>query len=163
MDPDSTALDPEAIYQFRLRLELGGAARAQPAGRAPELARALRAAAADIAGRVESVAAVVDALGVRGWRPDEDTPAAGRGVRSDAGFSGPSGPSLPDAVLLVREVRPSEAAADLSTLPSPLAEEVVRACVVRADTLDLPLVISDGGLRLRYTPREYLETFAVRG
>ncbi|HEX4216427.1 MAG TPA: hypothetical protein VIA06_24175 [Candidatus Dormibacteraeota bacterium] len=163
MDPDSTALDPEATYQFRLRLDLGGAARAQPPGRATELARTLRAAAAEIAGRVEAVAAIVDALGARGWRPDEDTPPAGRGVRNDAAFSGPSGPALPDVVLLVREARPAEVAGDLAALRSPLAGEVVRDCVVRADTLDLPLVMGAGGLGLRYTPREYLETFAIRG
>jgi hypothetical protein len=163
MEPDSTTLDPGATYQFRLRLELGGSARAQPPGRAAELARTLRAAAAEIASRVEAVAALVDALGARGWRPDEDTPAAGRGVRNDAGFSGPNGPALPDAVLLVREARPREAAEDLGGLPSPLGAEAVRDCVVRADGLDLPLVVREGELGLRYTPREYLETFAIRG
>ncbi len=162
MGLDDRRLDPISRYRFELRLELGSPARVEQHVTTGMLAASVREAGTQIAERAAAVAAVLDRLDGLGWRPAEDPPA-GREVLPSHGFTAPQGPVLPEYVRLVREATAADVARDLQQARDGLGEELERSLAVRFEGLDLPVQVGPEGGELRYSPREYLNTFSIRG
>jgi hypothetical protein len=158
MGMDTRALDAGRTYPFQLRLTLGTVAPVAPASSIRELEAAVRTAGQVLSRRSEHVADVLRRLDERGWRPLNSVPA-GREVLAGHGFAGPEGAALPEAVSVVKDASPGEVARDLSWADG----ELTASLTVRVEDLDLPAVLTADSAELRYTPREYLETFPVRG
>ena len=157
MGIDTRALDAGRTYPFQLRLTVGTITPVAPASSVRELEAAVRGAAETLARRVELVADVLHRLGELGWRPLNGAPA-GREVLAGHGFAGPDGPALPEAVSIVKDASPGEIASDLAGA----GVEVTESLTVRLDDLDLPVLLTAEAAELRYSPREYLETFSIR-
>ena len=158
MGMDTRALDAGRTYPFQLRLTLGTVAPVAPASSIRELEAVVRTAGQVLSRRSEQVADVLRRLGERGWRPLNSAPA-GREVLAGHGFAGPEGAALPEAVSVVKDASPGEVARDLSWADG----ELTASLTVRVEDLDLPVVLTADSAELRYTPREYLETFSIRG
>jgi hypothetical protein len=158
MGIDTRALDAGRTYPFQLRLTLGTIAPAAPAYSVHELEAAVRGAGQLLAHRAEEVAGVLHHLAERGWRPLNSAPA-GREVLAEHGFAGPDGFALPEAVSIAKDASPTEVARDLAGAGGDLEDGLT----VRLDDLDLPVVLTGDSAELRYSPREYLETFPIRG
>jgi hypothetical protein len=161
MDLESRALAAGQAYRFQLRLTLGTVAPVATPSRTTELAAGVRRAGDVLGRRAEAVAGALDRLGPRGWRPDDAAPA-GREVLAPHGFAGVDGSSLPEAVAVVREATPEEVARDLAEAGGDLAEELGQSLAVRVEGLDIPARLDAGPPELRYSPKEYLETFSIR-
>jgi hypothetical protein len=159
---DDRRLDPASRYRFELRLELGSPARVDQYVTSGMMAASVREAGVHIAERAAAVAAVLDRLDGLGWRPAEDPPA-GREVLPAHGFTAPQGPVLPEYVCVVREATAADVARDLQQVRGRLGDELERSLAVRFEGLDIPVRVGPEGGQLRYSPREYLETFSIRG
>jgi hypothetical protein len=159
MAMDTRALDAGRTYPFQLRLTLGTIAPVAPASSVRELEAAVRDAGETLARRARLAAEILGRLGERGWRPLNSAPA-GREVLAGHGFAGPEGAVLPEAVSIVKDASPGEAARDLAGAGYDLVTE---GLTVRIEDLDLPVVLNGDAAELRYSPREYLETFSIRG
>lgn len=162
MSIDSRALDAAATYRFRLRLTLGTSVPVAPFLATGALAAAIRRANAALAARADAVAEVVEGLGARGWRPLNAAPA-GRDVLATHGFAAPDGSTLPEAAALVKEARAADVARDLAEAGGGLAAELEESLAVRVEGLDIPARLCRGSAELRYSPREFMETFGIRG
>jgi hypothetical protein len=161
MGSDTHALDAGRPYRFQLRLTLGTVAPAAPATSVRELEATVRHAAEQLARRAELAADVLGRLGERGWLPLNSAPA-GREVLAGHGFAGPDGAVLPEAVSVARDALPAEVARDLADVLGEPTAELVQTLTVLVDDLDLPVVLTAESAELRYSPREYLDTFSVR-
>ncbi|HYW23178.1 MAG TPA: hypothetical protein VE953_03385 [Terriglobales bacterium] len=161
MGIDTRALDAGRIYTFQLRLTLGIIAPVAPATSVRELEAEVRTAGQSLARRAELVANALRDLGERGWRPQNSAPT-GREVLSGHGFAGPDGSELPEAVTVAKDAPPGEAAQDLAAVARDLAADLAESLTVRLEDLDLPVVLTAEAAELRYSPREYLETFSIR-
>jgi hypothetical protein len=160
MGMDTRALDAGRTYPFQLRLTLGTIAPVAPASSIRELEAAVRGAGEAVSRRAELAADVLRRLGERGWRPQNSAPA-GREVLAGHGFAGPEGPALPEAVSIAKDASPGEVASDLARAGDD--DVVTQGLTVRIEDLDLPVVLNSDTAELRYSPREYLETFSIRG
>jgi len=159
MDLDSRTLPPGVAYRFQLRLPLGTVGPLAVPSRTADLAAGVRRAADVLARRADAIAGVLDRLGERGWRPVDVAPA-GREVLAPHGFAAADGSALPEAVAVVREATAEEVARDLTEAGGELADGLT----VRIEDLDIPATLDAAGTAtLRYTPREYLSTFSIRG
>jgi hypothetical protein len=158
---DSKALDAGRAYRFQLRLTLGTVVPAATVSSARGLEAEIRAAGLALSRRAELVADALHRLGERGWRPLITAPI-GREVLAGQGFAGPDGAALPEAVTVARDAPPAEVTADLAGVDPDLTAVLAEGLTVRVEDLDLPVVLSGGSAELRYSPREYLETFSVR-
>jgi len=164
MDSNELALDPEAVLAFRLRLRVGHAMPVEPAHRIADASSQLRVRGAAVAQRSARVAEVVDALGERGWRVVGDEVVEGaRETVSATGFAALDAEALPPAVLVARDARPAEIAADLAAAFGTDAGEIPAETTVRVDGYDLPVRLAGGSMALVYSLRTYLETFSIRG
>jgi hypothetical protein len=162
MGIDTRALDAGRTYPFQLRLTLGTIAPVASATSVRELEAGVRGAGRTLSRRAELVADALRRLGERGWRPLNTAPA-GREVLAGHGFAGADGSVLPEAVGVVKDASPGEVARDLSTADGELGPELAASLTVRLEDLDLPVVLTADSAELRYSPREYLETFSIRG
>lgn len=162
MGIDTRALDAGRTYPFQVRLTLGTIAPVEPPTSVRELEGWVRGGGQTLSRRAELVADVVHHLGERGWRPQNHAPA-GREVLAGHGFAGADGVVLPEAVALVKDGSPEEVARDLTGAGGELAAELAEGLTVWLDDLDLPVVLTAESAELRYTAREYLETFPIRG
>jgi hypothetical protein len=162
MGIDTRALDAGRTYTFQLRLTLGIIAPVAPATSVRELEAEVRRAGQSLARRAELVAGTLHQLGERGWRPQHIAPA-GRDVLATHGFAGPDGSELPEVVSVAKDALPAEAAGDLAAVAGDLVADLGESLTVRFEDLDLPVVLSAEAAELRYSPREYLETFSIRG
>ena len=162
MDLDSHALPAGPAYRFQLQLALGTVMPTATPARMGDLAAGVRRAGAALARRADAIAGALDRLGARGWRPVDAAPA-GREVLAPHGFAGLDGSALPEAVAVVREATPLEVARDLAEAGGDLAGELGASLLVRVEDLDIPVRVDGEGATLRYSPREYLETFPLRG
>jgi hypothetical protein len=159
MSLDSRDLDAATVYRFRLRLALGTPSSVAPPRSVREVVAGIRHAIGRLAARAEEVAATAEHLGERGWRTLSDAPT-GRDVLATHGFAVPDGTTLPEEVGLAREASAREVAADLAGA-GPLAGELEESLTVRVEGLDIPVRLRPAP-ELRYSPREFLETFSVR-
>jgi hypothetical protein len=155
---DDRSLAADVAHRFQVRAALGTPAPVGPPPGPRELAAGIRRAAGLLAGRAEAVAAVADRLGARGWWPLHEAPG-GRDVLATHGFALPDGATLPASVVLVREATAAQVAADLAEAGGSLAGELEAGLTVRVEGLDIPVRVGPGLAELRYSPREYLETF----
>src|SRR5215471_8534801 len=162
MDLDSRTLPPGVAYRFQLTLPLGTVTPLATPSRVADLAAGVRRAGEVLARRADAIAGVLDRLAERGWRPVDAAPA-GREVLAPHGFAGLDGSALPEAVAVVREATPLEVARDLAEAGGDLAGELGASLLVRVEDLDIPVRVDGEGATLRYSPREYLETFPLRG
>ena len=162
MGIDTHTLDSGRTYTFQLRLTLGIIAPVAPATSVHELEATVRGAGQKLARRVELVADALRLLGERGWRPQHLAPA-GREVLAVHGFAGPDGSELPEEVIVARDATPGEVARDLAAAAGDLTDELAESLTARVEDLDLPVVVTADSARLRYSPREWLETFPIRG
>jgi hypothetical protein len=162
MDPDSRTLDNNAIYRFQVRLSLGAVAPVAPAQGMGELAAGLRRAGDVLSRRAEAVAAEFGRLGECGWRPLGTAPS-GREVLAPHGFAGPDGVTLPEAVGVVRDATPAEVASELAGAGDEVRAELLETLSVRVEGLDIPVRVGPDAAELRLSPREYLDTFSIRG
>lgn len=162
MDPESRVLDAGATYRFQLRLSLGAVAPVAPAPGMGELVAGLRRAGEVLSHRAEAVAAELGRLGRCGWRPLGMAPS-GREVLAPHGFAGPDGVTLPETVGAVRDATPAEVARELADARDEVRAELFETLSVRVEGLDIPVRIEPGAAELRYSPREYLDTFSIRG
>jgi hypothetical protein len=158
MGIDTRALDAGGTYLFQLRLTLGTIAPVAPASSVHELETEVRGAGEMLARRAERVAGLLHHLAERGWLP-LNSPPAGREVLSGHGFAGSDGPALPEAVSIAKDASPGEVARDLADAAGDLADGLT----VRLDDLDLPVMLTADSAELRYSPREFLETFSIPG
>lgn len=158
MGMETRALDAGRAYPFQIRLTLGTVAPVAAASSVRELEATVRGAGQALWRRSERVADVLHRLAERGWRPQNSAPA-GREVLSGHGFAGPDGATLPDAVSVVKDASPGEVARDLAWADGELDGDLT----VRLEDLDLPVKLTGESAELRYSPREYLETFSIRG
>jgi hypothetical protein len=158
MGIDTRALDAGGTYQFELRLTLGTIVPVAPASSVHELEAAVRGAGETLARRAGHVAGVLRHLAERGWLPLNSVPA-GREVLTGHGFAGPEGATLPEAVSIMKDATPGEVARDLAGAVGEFADGLT----VRLDDLDLPVVLTADSAELRYSPREYLDTFSIPG
>ena len=161
MGSDTHTLDAGRPYRFQLRLTLGTIAPVAPATSVHELEATIRHSSEQLAKRAELAADVLSRLGERGWRPLNTAPG-GREVLAGHGFAGPDGAVLPEAVSVGRDARPAEVADDLAEVVGELEVELVQTLTVLVDDLDLPVVLTAESAELRYSPREYLDTFSIR-
>lgn len=161
MGIDTRALDGGRPYRFQLRLALGTIVPVATASSTRELEAEVRAAGRALSRRAELVADALRRLGERGWRPLATAPI-GREALSGQGFTGPDGTALPESVTVARDARPAEVAGDLAGAAGELTADLAEGLTVRVDDLDLPVVLTGESAELRYSPREYLETFPVR-
>jgi hypothetical protein len=161
MGIDTRALDAGRTYPFQLRLTLGTIAPVASASSLRDLEAGVRGAGLALSRRAELVADALRRLGDRGWRPLNSAPA-GREVLTRQGFAGPDGSVLPEAVGIVKDASPGEVARDLAATGEKLAAELTERLTVRVEDLDLPVVLTADSAELRYSPREYLETFSIR-
>jgi hypothetical protein len=157
MGMDTRALDAGRTYLFQLRLTLGTIAPVAPASSVRDLETAVRGAGDALSRRSEQVAGVLHRLAERGWRPLNSAPA-GREVLAGHGFAATDGGVLPEAVSVAKDASPGEVAGDLAWADGEPAGELT----VRLDDLDLPVVLTSDSAQLRYSPREYLDTFSIR-
>jgi len=164
MDAEGLALDPEAVLPFRLRLRVGDAMPVEAPHRIADASSQLRTRGAAVARRSERVAGLVDELGGRGWRVVGDEVVDGaRETVSTTGFAALDAEPLPPAVLVARDARPAEIAADLAAAFGADAGEIPAETTVRVDGYDLPVRLAGGSMALVYSLRTYLETFSIRG
>jgi hypothetical protein len=161
VDIESRALDRRTVYRFQLRLALGTVVPAAAPPRIGELAAGVLRAGALLARRAEEVAGTLDRLGERGWRPIAGT-WTGRELLAPRVFAGPEGSELPESVTLAREAMPDEVARDLEEAGGDLRAELAENLEVRVDDLEIPAWVGHEEAGLRYSPREYLETFPVQ-
>jgi hypothetical protein len=162
MGIDTRSLDAGRTYSFQLRLTLGTIAPVASASSVRELEAIVRQSGELLSRRAELVADALRRLGERGWRPLNIAPT-GREVLAGHGFAGASGPALPEAVGVVKDAGPAEVAGDLAATGGELATELADNLTVRVEDLDLPVALTAGSAELRYSPREYLATFSIRG
>jgi hypothetical protein len=160
MSLDSRALDAAAVYRFRLRLPVATSSSVAPPRSVRDIVAGVRRASGQIAARAEEVASAAEHLAARGWRTLSDAPS-GRDVLAGHGFAVPEGETLPEEVGLAREASAPEVAADLADA-GPLASELEESLTVRVEGLDIPVRLRPAP-ELRYSPREFLETFSIRG
>jgi hypothetical protein len=161
MDVDSRALEPGTVYRFQLRLALGTVAPIALAQRIGDVADGVRRAGDQLARRADAVADALSRLGERRWRTIDAAPT-GREVLAPHGFAGLDGSSLPEVVCAVKEATPEEVARDLAEAGGDLRGELFENLAVWVDDLDIPARVGSGEPALRYSPREYLETFSIR-
>ncbi|HSR22847.1 MAG TPA: hypothetical protein VLW53_04805, partial [Candidatus Eisenbacteria bacterium] len=88
--------------------------------------------------------------------------SSGRDVLAQRAFAGPEGTALPEAVNVVKEATPAEIARDLAEAGGELEAELAESLAVRVDDLDIPARVGLDEASLRYSPREYLDTFSIQ-
>jgi hypothetical protein len=159
MSFDDRELAPDAVRRFRVRLTVGTPAPVAPSG-PRDLAAGIRLAAELLAARAQAVAAVTERLGASGWWLMDEAPM-GRDVLATHGFAAPEGATLPASVVLVKDAAAAQVAADLADANGRLAEELEESLTVQVDDLDIPVRVGPTRVELRYSPREYLQTFPV--
>jgi hypothetical protein len=162
VDVNSRALEPGTVYRFQLSLALGTVAPVALPLRIGDVAAGVRHAGDQLARRADAVADVLSRLGERRWRTVDVAPI-GRDVLAPHGFTGLDGSALPEVVSAVKEATPEEVARDLAEAGGDLRGELFESLAVRVDDLDIPARVGSGEPALRYSPREYLETFSIRG
>lgn len=161
MDLESRALERGTTYRFQLRLDLGTVTPAVTPSRMGDLAAGVRRAADLLARRAEAVAGLIDRLAALGWRPLDAAPI-GRETLAPHAFAGPQGSALPESVAVVREATPEELARDLADAGGDLTDELTETLTARVEGLDIPTRLdAAGAAELRYSPREFLETFSI--
>jgi hypothetical protein len=159
---DSRALDAAASYRFRIRLALGTSAPVAPFPTTANLVAEIRSASAGLAARAEAVATALEGLGARDWRPLNEAPS-GREVLATHGFAVLEGSTLPEAAILAKEATAADVARDLAEAGGELSDELEQSLAVRVQGLDIPARLGPGPAELCYSPREFMETFGVRG
>jgi hypothetical protein len=162
MGIDTRALDAGRTYPFQLRLTLGTIAPVASASSVRELEATVRHSGELLSRRAGLVADVLRRLGERGWRP-LNLPPTGREVLAGHGFAASDGSALPESVGVVKDATPGDVARDLTAAGSELAAELAAGLTARVEELDLPVALTADSAELRYSPREYLETFSIRG
>ncbi len=158
MSLDSRELAAAGTHRFRVRLAIGTPGPVAAPRSVWDVVAGIRRASGLLTARAEAVASAAERLGERGWRTLNEAPS-GREVLATHGFAVPEGTALPEAVGLVKEATAGEAAADLADA-GPLAGELEESLTVRVEGLDIPARLRPAP-ELRYSPREFLETFSI--
>ncbi|TMC01689.1 MAG: hypothetical protein E6J41_32395 [Chloroflexi bacterium] len=162
MGIDTRALDAGRTYPFQVRLTLGTISPVAAPTNLREMEVGVRGAGQTLSRRAALVADALRHLAERGWRPQNHAPA-GREVLAGHGFAAADGTVLPEAVAVVKDASPGEVARDLAGTDGDLAAELAEGLTVWIEDLDLPVVLTGESAELRYSPREYVETFSIRG